>query len=79
MTTQRFRVILSTDGDVTESELADVLDALGYHGIVTISASRAGLENHEHPCPSGRCIDQLRAEGHLIPDGSDCCVCWAQP
>lgn len=73
MRTQRFYVVLATDGDVEEREIGGVLDALGYRGILVLDQART---DHEHPCPSGWCIDQLRAEGHLIPDGTDCCVCW---
>jgi hypothetical protein len=65
---------MATDGDVSETEVVDVLDALGYHGLMVLDRSRPG--DHECPCPSRRCIDQLRAEGHDIPDGTDCCVCW---
>jgi hypothetical protein len=71
--TQRFYLALATDGDVSQTEIVDVLDALGYHGIMVLDHP---VQDHEHPCPSSECIDQLRAGGHLIPEGTDCCVCW---
>jgi len=74
METQRFYLVLATDGDVSQTELVDVLDALGYHGVMVLNHP---AQDHEHPCPSSGCIDGLRREGHAIPDDADCCVCWA--
>jgi hypothetical protein len=37
------------------------------------------VPDHEHPCPSSRCIDRLRAAGWKIPEGADCCICWNRP
>jgi len=73
METQRFYLVLATDGDVSQTEIVDALDALGYHGVMVLNQPAQG---HEHPCPSFGCIDGLRREGHVIPDGADCCVCW---
>jgi len=75
MRTQRFHVVMATDGDVQEREIGEVLEALGYHGLLVLDQARM---DHEHPCPSLWCIAQLRAEGHDIPDDTDCCVCWGQ-
>jgi hypothetical protein len=75
MQTQRFYLVLATDGDVSQTEIVDVLDALGYHGVMVLNEP---LQDHEHPCPSSGCIDGLRREGHLIPEGTDCCVCWGR-
>lgn len=72
--TQRFVITLATDGDVDERELCEVLAALGYHGINVVDLA---LRQHEHPCPSGQCIEKLRSEGHMIGQDRDCCVCWA--
>lgn len=33
MDTQRFTIALATDGDVTPKEIAECLEALGYHGV----------------------------------------------
>lgn len=74
--TQKFYVIMATDGDVAEREIGEVLDALGYHGLLVLDAARA--DPHECPCPSARCIEQLRHEGHRIPAGTACCICWAR-
>lgn len=73
MQTQRFYLVLASDGDASQSEIADALAALGYHGIMVLNHP---VQDHEHPCPSSECIEHLRAEGHLIPAGADCCVCW---
>jgi hypothetical protein len=72
--TQRFHVVMATDGGVAGQEIGEALDALGYHGILVLDQAR--IDPHEHPCPSQWCIEKLRREGHLIPDGTDCCVCW---
>lgn len=74
METQRFIVIMATDGDVEEREIGGLLDDLGYHGLLVLDLART---DHEHPCPSACCIEKLRREGHLIPAGADCCICWA--
>jgi hypothetical protein len=74
--TQRFYVVLATDGDVSEREIGEVLDALGYHGILVLDRDKT--DSHEHPCPSWGCISQLRAKGHAIPDGTNCCICWGR-
>jgi len=74
--TQRFYVIMATDGDVAEREIGEALNALGYHGLLVLDAGKA--DPHECPCPSRRCIEQLRREGHVIPDGTSCCICWAR-
>jgi hypothetical protein len=76
METQRFYVVLATDGDVTEREIGRVFDALGYHGILVLDQALA--DPHECPCPSAGCIGHLRRDGHLIPDGTDCCICWGR-
>lgn len=73
--TQRFLIVMATDGDVQESEIGEVLDALGYHGLLVLDLART---DHEHPCPSAGCIDQLRDQGHAIAEGADCCICWAR-
>jgi hypothetical protein len=73
METQRFYVVMATDGDVEEAEIGGALDALGYHGLLVLDRSKT---DHEHPCPSSWCIEQLRSQGHSIPAGTDCCVCW---
>lgn len=75
MKTQRFTVVLATDGDVTESELDGVFTALGYHGVMVVAAETR--DSHEHPCPSEGCIDKLRKDGHDIPGDVVCCICWA--
>lgn len=72
--TQRFLIVVATDGDVAEGEVGGVFDAVGYHGLLVLDLSKT---EHEHPCPSRHCIDQLRSEGHGIPEGADCCICWA--
>lgn len=64
---------MATDGDVTEAEIGNALDALGYHGLLILDQATT---DHEHPCPSDGCIRQLRAGGHSIPEGTLCCVCW---
>jgi hypothetical protein len=74
MQTQRFHLTLATDADVDERELCEVLDALGYRGINVVDPAL----DHEHPCPSGFCLDRLRDEGHSIPASADCCVCWGR-
>ncbi len=74
MRTQRFYLVIASDGDVTEIELVDALDALGYHGLMVLEQERS--TDHEHPCPSEECLKQLRHEGHFIPADMDCCVCW---
>ncbi len=74
MQTQRFYVVMATDGDVKEREIGEALDALGYHGLLVLD--QALVDPHEHPCPSRWCIEQLRREGHVIPVDADCCVCW---
>jgi hypothetical protein len=74
MRTQRFHVVLATDGDVPEREIGEALAALGYHGVLILDQS--AVDPHEHPCPSGWCIEHLRSEGHTIPAAVDCCVCW---
>jgi hypothetical protein len=66
--------VLSTDGDIEEREIGEVLDALGYHGILVLDQER--MNPHECPCPSLWCIEKLRSEGHVISDDVDCCVCW---
>jgi hypothetical protein len=71
--TQRFHVVIASDGDVHEREIGDILDALGYRGLLVLDQDRT---DHEHPCPSTWCLEQLRAAGHVIPAGADCCVCW---
>lgn len=72
--TQRFLIVVSTDDDVEEREIGDVLDALGYHGLLVLDLART---DHECPCPSDRCVRRLRQEGHAIPEGVACCICWA--
>jgi hypothetical protein len=74
METQRFYLVLATDGDVSQTEIVDALDALGYHGVMVLDQP---VQDHEHPCPSAACVDGLRREGHAIPQDTDCCVCWA--
>lgn len=74
MDTQRFTLVLATDGDVTEKEIGECLVALGYHGVSLVDLNLA--DPHEHPCSADGCIEKLRSEGHKIPDGTDCCVCW---
>ncbi|WP_431881766.1 hypothetical protein [Micromonospora chalcea] len=74
MRTQRFYVVMATDGDVEEREIGEVLGALGYRGLLVLDGAR--VDPHEHPCPASWCIEKLREEGHAIPDGTDCCVCW---
>lgn len=74
MRTKRFTVVMATDGDIEEREIGESLEALGYHGLLVLDQER--IDPHEHPCPSQRCIDQLRHAGHVIPGGLDCCVCW---
>ncbi len=32
--------------------------------------------DHEHPCPSARCVEVMRKNGVDVPDGVDCCICW---
>lgn len=32
--------------------------------------------NHECPCPSSRCADDLRKRGYDVPGTVDCCECW---
>ncbi len=76
METQRFIVIMATDGDVDEREIGEVMQALGYHGLLVLDLDKA--DPHECPCPSAGCIEQLRGEGHLIPANMDCCICWAR-
>jgi hypothetical protein len=76
MTTQKFLVAMATDGDVEEREIGEVLDALGYHGLVVLDLAK--VEPHECPCPSGWCIEKLRTEGHLIPAETRCCICWVR-
>lgn len=73
MQTQRFSLALATDGDVTAKELREALDALGYHGILVHEHTGA----HECPCPSSACLDLLDRQGHFVPPGTDCCICWA--
>jgi hypothetical protein len=73
MDTQRFYVVMATDGDIEEREIVDLLDASGYHGVLVLDRART---DHECPCPSWGCIFQLRSEGHVIPQGTACCVCW---
>lgn len=73
--TQRFHVVIASDGDVTEAEIGEVLDALGYRGLLVLDQARTG-DGHEHPCPSRWCIEQLRAQGHDIAPGTGCCICW---
>jgi len=34
--------------------------------------------DHEHPCPSDKCIAVLRRLGYDIPKEVDCCVCLAR-
>jgi len=74
METQRFSIVLATDDDVTEKELRDSLEALGYHGVLVLDHAR--IFSHEHPCPSSHCFDSLRDAGHLIPSSESCCYCW---
>jgi hypothetical protein len=62
-----------TDGDVTDGEIGQVLDSLGYHGV---GVSIIDELDHEHPCPSVGCLDDFREAGHIIPDNIDCCICW---
>lgn len=76
MITQRFIVVMATDGDVQEREIGEVMEALGYHGLAVLDVAKA--DPHECPCPSGGCVEKLRREGHLIPDGTDCCICWVR-
>lgn len=73
METQRFLIALATDGDVTQQEIGQVLVDLGYHGVMVLEMDKP---NHEHPCPSGHCVDLLRQAGHDIPRDTICCDCW---
>lgn len=66
---------MSSDGDVQEREIGEVLDATGFHGLLVLDLARV---DHEHPCPSAWCIAQLREQGHVIAEGADCCICWAR-
>jgi hypothetical protein len=34
--------------------------------------------DHEHPCPSTACRDDLRRQGYDLPDDMECCICWKQ-
>lgn len=34
--------------------------------------------DHEHPCPSNRCIAVMRRIGYDIPEEITCCVCYAR-
>ncbi len=40
MHTQRFHVVMATDGDVEEREIGEVLAALGYHGLLVLDQAR---------------------------------------
>jgi hypothetical protein len=33
-------------------------------------------QDHEHPCPAARCIEDRRQAGEKIPTWVQCCVCW---
>lgn len=68
-----FVVVLATDGDVTQQEIGQVLDDLGYHGVFVLAVNEKG---HECPCPSGHCTDLLRRAGHFVPKDTMCCDCW---
>jgi hypothetical protein len=71
--TQRFAIALLTDNDVTAKELGEVLTALGYHGVWVQYRDE---KEHEHPCPSSKCCEQLRTMGHIISEDVVCCDCW---
>jgi len=74
-TTQRFTIVMVTDGDVAERELGEALQALGYKGV---GVSAINVLDHEHPCPGHHCLDDPRRAGHIIPEDIDCCICWVR-
>lgn len=71
--TAKFALVLLSDGDITAKELKEVLDAVGYKGV---NLNPVYDEAHECPCPSDRCLNILREQGHVIPKDIKCCNCW---
>jgi hypothetical protein len=62
-------------GSIEAAEIRKVLQEVGYRGVQVLDAKEP---RHEHPCPSGHCVQSLRDAGHDITEATICCVCWGQ-